>query len=65
MMAAANKSHCEVQLDMEDLENYEEDVVQNVATSKENLCYPIGQESPASFMSAIQELGHRILSTSE
>ena len=43
----------------------EQNVVQNSATPNEIVCYPIGQESPASFMLAIQELGHRILNTSE
>ena len=68
-MAAADQSYCEVQLDAE--ENYrgefheEQDVVQNSATPNENGCYSFGQESPASFMSALQELGNRILNTSE
>ena len=68
-MAAADQSYCEVQLDAE--ENYcgefhkEQDVVQNSATPNESGCYAFGQESPASFMSALQELGNRILSTSE
>jgi len=67
-MAAADQSYCEVQLDAE--ENYrgefhvEQDVVQN-STPNENGCYSFGQESPASFMSALQELDNRILSTSE
>ena len=56
-----------VQLDAE--ENYGEvhveQVVQNSATPNKNGCYYFGQESPASFMSALQELGNRILSTSE
>ena len=68
-MAAADQSYCEVQLDAK--ENYcgefhvEQDVVQNSATPNENGCYSFGQESPASFMSALQELGNRILNTSE
>ena len=68
-MAAADQSYCEVQLDAQ--ENYcgefhkEQDVVQNSATPNESGCYAFGQESPASFMSALQELGNRILSTSE
>ena len=68
-MASADRSYCEVQLDAE--ENYyeefhkEQDVVQNAATPNESGCYAFGQESPASFMSALQELGNRILSTSE
>ena len=68
-MAAADQSYCKVQLDAE--ENYrgefhvEQDVVQNSTTPNENGCYSFGQESPASFMSALQELGNRILSTSE
>ena len=68
-MASADRSYCEVQLDAE--ENYyeefhkEQDVVQNSATPNESGCYAFGQESPASFMSALQELGNRILSTSE
>jgi len=68
-MAAADQSYCEVQLDAE--ENHcgefhvEQDVLQNSATRNENGCYSISQESPASFMSTLQELGSRILSTSE
>ena len=68
-MAAADQSDCEVQLDAE--ENYygeflkEQDVVQNSATPNESGYYAFGQESPASFMSALQELGNRMLSTSE
>ena len=67
--AAADQSYCEVQLDAE--ENYcgefhkEQGVVQNSATPNESGCYAFGQESPASFMSALQEFGNRILSTSE
>ena len=59
-MAAADRSYCEVQLDVE--ENYcgechvEQDVVQNSTTPNENGCYSFGQESPASFMSALLEL---------
>ena len=68
-MAAADQSYCEVQLDAE--ENYrrefhkEQDVMRNSATLNESGCYAFGQESPASFMSALQELGNRMLSTSE
>ena len=68
-MASADRSYCEVQLDAE--ENYyeefhkEQDVVQNSATPNESGCYAFGQESPASFMSALQELGNRMLSASE
>lgn len=68
-MAAADRSYCEVQLDAE--ENHcgefhvEQEVVQNSTTPNENGCFSFGQESPASFMSALQELGNRILSTSE
>ena len=68
-MAAADQSYCEVQLGAE--ENYfgefhvEQDVVQNSATPNENGCYSLGQESSASFMSVLQVLGNRILSTSE
>ena len=47
----------------------EQDVVQNSASPNENGCYSFGQESPALFMSAqlsaLQESGNRILSTSE
>ena len=43
----------------------EQDVVQNSTTPNENGCYSFGQESPASFMSALQKCGNRILSTSE
>ena len=68
-MAVADQSYFEVQLDAE--ENYcrefpnEQDIVQNSASLNESGCYAFGQESPASFMSALQELGNRILSTSE
>ena len=68
-MASADRSYCEVQLDAE--ENYyeefhkEQDVVQNSATPNESGCYAFDQESPASFLSALQELGNRMLSTSE
>ena len=68
-MAAANQSYCEVQLDTE--ENYwgefrvEQDFVQNSMTPNETGGYLIGQESPASVMLALQELGNRIFSTSE
>lgn len=67
-MAAVDQSYCKVQLDAD---NYcrefhmEQDVLQNSAIPNENVWHLIGQESPASFMLAIQELGHRILSTSE
>ena len=43
----------------------EQDVVQNSESRNKNGCYPFGQESPASFISDLQELGNRILSTSE
>ena len=68
-MAAADQNYYEVQLDAE--ENYygelhkEQDVVQNSATPNESGCYAFGQESPASFLSALQELGNRMLSASE
>ena len=39
--------------------------MQNSATPNETGGYLIGQESPASVMLALQELGNRILSTSE
>ena len=68
-MAAADQSYCDVQLDAEG--NYcgefrkELDAVQDSATPNKSGCYAFGLESPASFMSALQELGNRILSTSE
>ena len=63
-MAATDQSNCEVQLDAE--ENYrgefhvEQDVVQNSTTPNENGYYSFGQESSASFMSALQELANRM-----
>ena len=43
----------------------DQDVVQNSESPNKNGCSSFGQESPASFISALQELGNRILSTSE
>ena len=68
-MATADQSYCEARLDAE--ENYcgefpnEQDLVQNSVTPNESGCYAYGQESLASFISALQELGNRILSTNE
>ena len=67
-MAAVDQSYCEVQLDVEGdygEVHVQQDVVQNSATPNENGSHSFGQESPASFMSALQELGDRILSTSQ
>ena len=43
----------------------EPDVRRNSATPNENGGCFVGQESPASFMLALQELSNRLLSTSE
>ena len=41
----------------------EQDVVQNLVTTDKNGCDSIRQESPALVMSALKELGNRILRT--
>ena len=64
-MAAADRNYSEVEINPESSGYGEQSTIQDPTTPEANYSYSIPQETPETFLSAIQELGKTLLNDSE
>ena len=64
-MAAADRNYSEVEINPESSGYGEQNTIQDPTTPEGNYSYSIPQETPETFLSAIQELGKTLLNNSE
>ena len=64
-MAAADRNYSEVEINPESSGYGEQSIIQDPTTPEANYSYSIPQETPETFLSAIQELGKTLLNNSE
>ena len=64
-MAAADRNYSEVEINPESSGYGEQSTIQDPTTPERNCSYSIPQETPATFLLAIQELGKTLLNNSD